>query len=286
MIQCIRTWVHRLNIVDDVSDGALKDSECRHLKDMLNKVPAITIYFWIIKILATTVGETVADFLNVKLGLGLTITSLIMGAAFVVGLALQMTRKRYIPAVYWTVVVLISVVGTLISDTLVDRYHIALWETSTVFAIMLAVVFVAWQRSEKTLSVHDIRTTKRETFYWSAILFTFALGTSAGDLIAEASHLGYPLSVLLFASGIALTYAAYKIFKINGILAFWIAYILTRPLGASTGDLLSQPVANGGLGVGTTVTSAVFLTIIVGMTIFLTDRLKRIERRREEASPA
>ena len=253
------------------------------MKDMLNKVPAITIYFWIIKVLATTVGETVADFLNVKLGLGLSITSAIMGAAFLIALAVQMTRKRYVPAVYWVVVVLISVVGTLISDTLVDKYNIALSVTSTVFALVLAVVFVAWQRSEKTLSVHDIRTTKRETFYWLAILFTFALGTSAGDFIAEASGLGYPLSVLLFASGIALTYAAYRIFKINGILAFWIAYILTRPLGASTGDLLSQPLSNGGLGLGTTVTSAVFLTVIVGMTVFLTYRLKRIERSRPVA---
>lgn len=252
---------------------------------MLNKVPAITIYFWIIKILATTVGETVADFLNVKLGLGLTLTSVFMGAAFTIALAVQMTRKRYIPAVYWVVVVLISVVGTLISDTLVDKYHVALWVTSTVFAIVLAIVFMSWQRSEKTLSVHDIRTTKRETFYWSAILFTFALGTSAGDLIAEASHLGYPLSVLLFASGIALTYAAYKIFKINGILAFWIAYILTRPLGASTGDLLSQLVANGGLGLGTTITSAIFLTVIVGMIFFLTKRRERGGHRRAEASP-
>lgn len=248
------------------------------MKNILNKVPEITIYFWIIKILATTVGETVADFLNSKLGLGLTSTSLIMAAAFSVALAVQMTRKKYIPAIYWLVVVLISVVGTLISDTLVDTYKIPLAVTSTVFAIALAVVFVAWQRSEKTLSVHDIRTTKRETFYWAAILFTFALGTSAGDLVSEASHLGYPLSVLLFATGIALTYAAYKLLHINGILAFWIAYILTRPLGASLGDLLSQPIANGGLGFGTTATSAVFLVIIVAMTVFMTQRLRHLER--------
>jgi uncharacterized membrane-anchored protein len=190
------------------------------LKNLLNKVPEITIYFWIIKILATTVGETVADFLNIKLGLGLTNTSFIMAAAFAVALAVQMTRKKYTPAVYWLVVVLISVVGTLISDTLVDKYHVPLAVTSTVFAIALAIVFVAWQRSEKTLSVHDIRTTKRETYYWSAILFTFALGTSAGDLIAEASHLGYPLSVLLFASGIAFTYAAYRILRSTGSSRF------------------------------------------------------------------
>ena len=248
------------------------------LRNLLNKVPEITIYFWIIKILATTVGETVADFLNTTLGLGLTTTSLIMAAAFAVALVVQMTRVKYIPAIYWLVVVLISVVGTLISDTLVDTYHVPLAVTSIVFAIALAIVFVAWQRSEKTLSVHDIRTTKREAFYWSTILFTFALGTSAGDFISEASHLGYPLSVLLFASGIALTYAAYRVFEINGILAFWIAYILTRPLGASLGDLLSQPTANGGLGIGTTATSAVFLTIIVAMVVFLTRHVQSRER--------
>jgi len=247
------------------------------LKNILNKVPEITIYFWVIKILATTVGETVADFLNSKLGLGLTSTSLIMAAAFSVALAVQMTRKKYVPAIYWLVVVLISVVGTLVSDTLVDTYKISLVVTSTAFAIALAIIFITWQRNEKTLSVHDIRTTQRETFYWSAILFTFALGTSAGDLVSEASHLGYPLSVLFFAAGIALTYAAYKLLHINGILAFWIAYILTRPLGASLGDLLSQPVANGGLGFGTTATSAVFLAIIVAMTVFMTQRLRDSE---------
>ncbi|GAC1543531.1 MAG: membrane protein [Vulcanimicrobiaceae bacterium] len=241
---------------------------------MLNKVPEITIYFWIVKVFATTVGETVADFLNVKMKLGLTHTSEIMAGLFIVALAVQLTRKRYVPSIYWLVVVLISVVGTLISDTLVDKYHIALATTSTVFAAALAVVFFAWWKSEKTLSVHLVRTTKRELFYWSAILFTFALGTSAGDLIAEASHLGYPLSALLFATGIALTFVVYRVFKIDGVLAFWIAYILTRPLGASTGDLLSQPVSAGGLGWGTTLTSAAFLTVIVGMNVFMTIRLK------------
>ncbi len=236
---------------------------------MLNKVPEITMLFWIIKILATTVGETAADFLSTKLHFGLGGTSLAMGGLFAVALVVQLTRERYIPGVYWTVVVLVSVVGTLVSDNLVDNLGFSLLTTSLAFAGALAVVFVLWYVSERTLSVHTIRTTKREIFYWAAILFTFALGTSAGDLAAEATKLGYGLAALMFASAIALTAVAYFVFKINGILAFWIAYILTRPLGASTGDLLSQPIANGGLGLGTTVTSAVFLTVILALVGYL-----------------
>ena len=237
---------------------------------MLNKVPQITLIFWVIKILATTVGETAADFLKTRMGLGMGGTSLAMSALFLIVLAVQLTRRQYIPAVYWTAVVLVSVVGTLISDNLVDNLGIPLWVTTIVFACALAVVFIAWWSSERTLSVHSIRTTKRESFYWAAILFTFALGTSAGDFLAEASGLGYGLSALTFAGLIALTAVAYYAFKINGVLAFWIAYILTRPLGASLGDLLSQPHENGGLGMGTTTTSALFLTVIVALVAYLT----------------
>lgn len=247
-------------------------------KTMLNKVPQITLVFWIIKVLATTVGETAADFLNTKLHFGLGATSLVMSALFAIALAVQLTRGRYIPAIYWLVVVLVSVVGTLISDNLVDNLGFTLATTSIAFASALAVVFVAWYRSEATLSVHSIRSTKRELYYWAAILFTFALGTSAGDLAAEATGLGYGLAALMFASAIGLTAAAYYVFKINGILAFWIAYILTRPLGASTGDLLSRPLKDGGLGLGTTTTSAVFLTVIVALVIFLTSARSRDER--------
>ncbi|HEY8298512.1 MAG TPA: hypothetical protein VIG32_10895 [Candidatus Baltobacteraceae bacterium] len=237
---------------------------------MLNKVPEVTIYFWIIKVLATTVGETAADYLSTTLHLGLVNTSYVMSGLFLIGLFVQLKFKSYVPAIYWTVVVLISIVGTLISDNLVDNLGVTLATSSTIFGSILIVVFALWWFSERTLSVHTIYTTKRELFYWAAILFTFALGTSAGDLISEASKLGYPLSALLFAGMIALTALAYYAFKINGVLAFWIAYILTRPLGASLGDLLSQPVKDGGLGVGTTITSAVFLITIVALVIYLT----------------
>lgn len=229
---------------------------------MLNKVPQILLAFWIIKVLATTVGETAADFINTTLHLGLLWTSVVMSVLFLAVLAVQLTRRRYVPAIYWTVVVLISVVGTLISDLLVDKLGIGLRTTTVVFAVALAVVFTVWYLRERTLAVHTITTTRRELFYWAAILFTFALGTSAGDLMGETFGLGYGLAALVFATMIALTALAYFVFNINAVLAFWIAYILTRPLGASMGDLLSQPASNGGLGLGTTATSLVFLAII------------------------
>jgi uncharacterized membrane-anchored protein len=237
---------------------------------MLNKVPEVTFYFWIIKILATTVGETAADFLSTTLKLGTVNTSYVMGGLFLIALAVQLRLKRYEPPVYWLVVVLVSIVGTLVSDNLVDNLGISLETTSIIFAAALAAVFLWWWFSEHTLSVHEIVTTKRELFYWAAILFTFALGTSAGDLASEASGLGYAKSALAFLALIAVTAVAYYKFNVNGVLAFWIAYVLTRPLGASLGDLLSQKVDDGGLGLGTSVTSGLFLTIILALVIFLT----------------
>ena len=241
---------------------------------MLNKVPLITLFFWIIKVLSTTVGETLADFLNTKLGFGLIATSYVMSGLFLVMLVVQLTRKRYIPAVYWTVVVLVSVVGTLVSDTLVDKLGFGLQTTTIAFSCALAAVFVLWYLSEKTLSVHWIATTRRELFYWSAILFTFALGTSAGDLLTEKAGTGYALGALMFAGMIALVAAARYGLKIDAVLAFWLAYILTRPLGASLGDLLAQARSDGGLGLGTTVTSAVFLVVIVALVTYLTKNLR------------
>jgi uncharacterized membrane-anchored protein len=237
---------------------------------MLNKVPEVTLYFWIIKILATTVGETAADFLSTTLKLGTVNTSYVMGGLFLIALAVQLRLNRYEPPVYWLVVVLVSIVGTLVSDNLVDNLGISLETTSIIFAAALAAVFLWWWFSEHTLSVHEIVTTKREIFYWAAILFTFALGTSAGDLASEASGLGYAKSALAFLALIAVTAVAYYKFNANGVLAFWIAYVLTRPLGASLGDLLSQDLSDGGLGLGTTVTSAIFLTVILALVIFLT----------------
>jgi uncharacterized membrane-anchored protein len=239
-------------------------------KQMLNKVPEVTLYFWIIKIMATTVGETAADFLNVDMHLGLSGTSLVMSALLAVFLILQLRAGKYVPWRYWAVVVLISVVGTLITDNLVDNFGVALETTTIAFGLALTATFAAWYASERTLSIHSIFTTKRELFYWAAILFTFALGTAAGDLAAEGLKLGYANSVLIFGALIAVVTIAYYGFRANAVLAFWIAYILTRPLGASLGDSLSQPVANGGIGLGATATSAIFLATILSLVIYLT----------------
>ena len=247
-----------------------------NMKTMLNKVPEVTLFFWIIKVMATTVGETAADYLSQTLKLGLTGTSYFMSALLLIVLIFQLRSKKYIPALYWTAVVLLSVVGTLISDNLVDNLGVSLVTTTILFSAALTVTFVWWYASEKTLSVHTINTTKRELFYWGAILFTFSLGTSAGDLIAESSGLGYANAALLFAAVIGLVFLAYRYLKMNSILAFWIAYIFTRPLGASAGDLLSQPVSAGGLGLGTTVTSIIFLLTILSLVIYLTISNRRM----------
>jgi uncharacterized membrane-anchored protein len=237
---------------------------------MLNKVPEITLYFWVIKILCTTVGETAADLLNENLGLGLTNTTYIMAVALIAILVFQFRARKYVPGIYWLAVVLISVVGTLFSDNLVDNLGVELQTTTIAFGFILACVFGAWYWSERTLSVHTIVTTRREAFYWLAILFTFALGTSAGDLVAEKLELGYLPSVGIFAGAIAIIAVAHLRFKLNAILAFWLAYILTRPLGASIGDYLSQPVEESGLGLGTILTSIIFLTTILALVVYLT----------------
>jgi uncharacterized membrane-anchored protein len=238
-------------------------------RQLLNKVPEITLFFWIIKILCTTVGETAADFLNVNLGFGLTGTSWAVGALLVVTLIIQFRSRKYVPFIYWLSVVLISVVGTLITDNLVDNFGVALSTTTIIFAAALLVTFIAWYASERTLSVHTIVTTRRELFYWLAILFTFALGTAAGDYVAETLNLGYWRSVVMFGGVIALIAIAHLRFGLNAVLAFWLAYILTRPLGASLGDYLSQPRDVGGLALGTVGTSALFLVTILGLVIYL-----------------
>jgi uncharacterized membrane-anchored protein len=238
-------------------------------RKMLNKVPEVTLYFWVIKIMCTTVGETAADYLNDNLGFGLTWTTVVTGVLLIALLAVQFSSRRYVPPVYWLGVVFISVFGTLITDNLTDRFNVSLVISTSVFAVALAGTFAAWYRSERTLSIHTIFTTRREAFYWLAILFTFALGTAAGDLFAEKLALGFGVSALIFGGVIAVITAGYYWLEMDAVLAFWLAYILTRPLGASIGDGLSQSSTNGGLGLGTTGTSYIFLASILALVTFL-----------------
>lgn len=250
------------------------------MRSALNRVPEITLYFWIIKIMATTVGETAADFLNDSLGFGLTNTSIVMAVLLVFALIWQFSKKRYVAPVYWTTVVLISVVGTLITDNLTDGMGVPLLASTAAFTVALIVAFATWWGVERSLSIHTIYTRRREAFYWTAILFTFALGTAAGDYLAETLNIGYARSALMFGGMIALITGAYYIGRMlmapdhrhrssAAVLTFWLCYILTRPLGASLGDLLTQPKSAGGLGIGTNIVTAVFIASIVSMVGFL-----------------
>lgn len=237
-------------------------------RQLLNKVPEITLYFWVIKVLCTTVGETAADFLNVSLNLGLTGTSVITGVLLVVALLFQFRANRYVPSIYWSTVTLVSVFGTLVTDNLSTNFGLPLEASTVIFGVLLSATFLCWYRSELTLSIHSILTRRREAFYWLAILFTFALGTATGDLMAEALGLGYAVTGIIVAAVITLTAFAWRL-GLNSVLAFWIIYILTRPLGASIGDFLSQSRTEGGLGLGPTVTSLIFMAGILGVVTYL-----------------
>lgn len=256
----------------------------RPTRVLLNKVPEITIYFWIIKILATTVGETIADFLTATMGFTLNNASITVGALLAAVLVAQFRARAYVAPVYWLAVVLISVAGTLITDNLVDDYGVSLWATTGFFSVALALTFAAWYATERTMSIHAVTTTRREAFYWTAILFTFALGTAAGDLLAESVGLGYSTSAVLFAVAIGAIALAHSKLHLDAVLAFWAAYILTRPLGASVGDLLAQSPADGGLGVGTTATSGLFLLAILVAVTFLSITRRDVETAHDDRS--
>lgn len=252
----------------------------RHAANMLNKVPEVSVLFWIIKIMSTTVGETGADYLAVHVGLGTAVTGAITLALLLVALVLQVRAKAYVPWIYWLSVVLISVVGTQITDALTDGLGVSLYLSTAVFSVALAATFFIWHRLEGTLSIHAITTRRRELFYWLAILFTFALGTAAGDLATEALGLGFKVGVVVFGLLIVAVTTAWYV-GVNAVLAFWVAYILTRPLGASLGDLLSQAQDYGGLGWGTVNTSIVFLAVILALVSWLS-----LQARRSPATPA
>jgi uncharacterized membrane-anchored protein len=219
--------------------------------------------------MSTTVGETGADYLAVHVGLGTAVTGGLMLALLIAVLLMQLRAQRYMPWIYWLTVVLVSVVGTQITDALTDGLGVSLYVSTAAFGVALLATFAVWYRSERTLSIHTIVTRRRELFYWAAVLFTFALGTAAGDLATEALGLGFTIGVLVFGGLIAVVTLAWYL-GADAVLCFWLAYILTRPLGASLGDLLSQSRAYGGLGLGTVNTSIVFLTVIIALVIYVT----------------
>jgi len=258
-------------------------------RTMLNKVPEVTLYFWVIKVLCTTVGESFADYVNETLGLGLGKTTVAFSVALVAVLVVQFRLRQYVPSVYWLAVVLISVVGTLLTDNLTDGLGVPLWVSTAVFAVALAVVFAAWFARERTLSIHSIVTTPREAFYWLTVLVTFALGTAAGDWTLELTGWSAGASVLLPLGLIAAVFVAWKL-GAGPVLCFWLAYILTRPLGANIGDFLASARDEGGAGLGTLGTSVLFLGTILAVVVFLSvthrDRTERAAVRADREARA
>ncbi|MFF7127430.1 MULTISPECIES: COG4705 family protein [unclassified Streptomyces] len=259
---------------------------------MLNKVPEVTLWFWVIKVLCTTVGESFADWINMKLGVGLVNTAWIFTAVFVLVLAVQLRLKRYVPFPYWLTVVVVSVTGTLYTDILTDQLNVPLWISSAVFSVLLAVVFGVWWVRERTLSIHSVTTLPRESFYWLAVLVTFALGTATGDWTLELTGWSPGVSVLLPLGLIAAITLLWK-FGANPVLSFWLAYILTRPLGANIGDWLAspkvaQPGEPTGLALGTFTTSLIFLGLILATVVYLTVTRSDVTETHEatHASPA
>ncbi|TQF74028.1 hypothetical protein FK531_05020 [Rhodococcus spelaei] len=236
---------------------------------LLSKVPEITVWFWVIKILCTTVGESFADWINMTLGVGLNTTALGFTVVLAAVLGCQLRLNRYVPLVYWLTVVVLSVTGTLYTDILTDSLGVPLAVSTSVFVGALAAVFGVWFARERTLSIHSIVTMPRELFYWLAVLVTFALGTAAGDWTLDLTGWGPGVSVLLPTALIVVVVIGWRL-GANAVLSFWLAYILTRPLGANLGDWFASPSTEHGLGLGTAVTSAIFLVAILATVVYLT----------------
>ncbi len=241
-------------------------------KELLNRVASLGILFWVIKIVSTTVGETAADYVSVNLKLGLTNTMILMGVITLLVVVWNFRQKRYSPPSYWSLIVMMSIEGTLITDFLVENLGISLLVLDVVFAIAMALVFVLWYKKEGTLSIHEITNDSREKFYWIIVLTTFALGTGVGDTVSEFLNVGYLYSLFIFGAIFILAGVLNYFKTISSVLAFWIAFIVTRPIGASLGDLLIQDPKDGGLGISIVVVNVIFFAVIIASVAYLTVR--------------
>ncbi len=238
--------------------------------ESINRVARLSVLFWIIKIFSTTVGETAADYVSVNLNFGLTITAILMGVITIGVTFWNFRQKKYFPPAYWLLIVMMSIEGTLITDLLVDQLNISLLILDVGFTIAMGLVFYFWYKKEHTLSIHSINNDNREIFYWLIVLTTFALGTGVGDTISEYLNFGYLHSLILFSSIFILSGILYYYKIINGVLAFWIAFIVTRPIGASLGDLLIQLPKDGGFGISIAIINIIFFIVIIISVIYLT----------------
>ncbi len=240
----------------------------REAKPMMRKVPEITVYFWILKILTTGMGETTSDFLARQLD---PILAVVLGAlGLVISLVLQFAVRRYVAWIYWLALTMVAIFGTMAADVLHVVLGIPYLISTLFFAGALVVVFVIWNATEKTLSIHSIDTRRREMFYWLTVIIAFALGTALGDMTATTLGLGYLVSGIFFAVLIAIPAIAYWKFGLNEVVAFWFAYIVTRPLGASFADWAGRPLDAGGLGLGTGEVSLILALFIIAFVVYLT----------------
>ena len=239
-------------------------------KEAINRVASLGVLFWVIKIFSTTVGETAADYFSVKLNFGLTLTAIIMGVITIGATIWNLKLKKYFPPSYWLLIVMMSIEGTLITDLLVEKLNVSIYILDIVFTVAMGLLFYFWYKKEHTLSIHSINNDDREIFYWLIVLTTFALGTGVGDTVSEHLNFGYLYSLILFSSIFILSGVLNYYKVIDGVLAFWIAFIVTRPIGASLGDLLIQPPKNGGLGISLMTINIIFFIIIISCVLYLT----------------
>ena len=234
----------------------------------MNKVATVTLYFWIMKICATTLGETAGDLLSMTMNIGYALSSIILMSLFLASLIVQLSSKKFNPVLYWTVILTTSTAGTTMSDYMDRTLGLGYAKGSLILATGLIIVLAIWRFSEKSLSVSNIQTTKVELFYWVAILFSNTLGTALGDFLADDSGLGFLGGAALIGGLIGLVVLAYYFTKLNRVMLFWIAFVLTRPFGATFGNLLTKPIAKGGLDFGTIGSSLILATLLVGLVIY------------------
>jgi uncharacterized membrane-anchored protein len=244
----------------------------------MNKIAKVTAFFWVMKICATTLGETAGDLLSMTLNVGYAISSLILLSLFLVSVIAQLRSKRFHPVLYWTVILTTSTAGTTMSDYMDRTLGLGYMRGSLILVACLVTVLLVWRLSERTLSVSNIQTTKAEVFYWTAILFSNTLGTALGDFLADDSGLGFLGSAGLIGGVLLLLLLAYAFTKLNRIVLFWIAFVLTRPFGATFGDLLTKPAAKGGLNFGTIGSSLVLASILVVCIVYTSRKERRLQR--------
>lgn len=240
------------------------------LTHQVNRVAGLTLFFWVVKILSTTVGETAADFIAVDMNIGLIGTTLLMGVITIAAIFWNFRQKKYFAPAYWLLIVMMSIEGTLITDILVDDYSVSLIVLDIIFSIMLLAGFYLWNKEEGTLSIHEITNTTRETFYWLIVLITFALGTGVGDTVSELFEFGYLNSLMLFGAIFVVAGGLFYAKILDAVTAFWIGFIVTRPIGASLGDLFIQAPADGGMGISAGTINVIFFVIIIAIVAYLT----------------